>query len=80
MLKLLLFLRFRRTVRNGSGDFPGTVRNGSCDLQTQELFGTIWNGSGTVPDSKPIARGTVRNGSGDLHNIAILLTYIVVYF
>ena len=49
--------------------------------KTQELFGTIWNGSGTVPDSKPIARGTVRNGSGDLHNIAILLlTYIVVYF
>ena len=47
--------------------------------KTQELFGTIWNGSGTVPDSKPIARGTVRNGSGDLHNIAILLTYIVVY-
>ena len=48
--------------------------------KTQELLGTIWNGSGTVPDSKPIARGTVRNGSGDLHNIAILLTYIVVYF
>ena len=64
------------TVPEISPERFGTVPDTS---KTSELFRTIWNGSGTVPDSKPIDPRTVRNGSGDFHIIAYF-DYIITYF